>query len=566
MCPVGTICATLTNPAESLCALPEQLDACEGKAARDPCALTGAMTARCYDGVCLADGCGNRRFDPGEQCDDGNTTGGDGCSADCLSDEMCGNGAQDPDETCDDGNDLDHDRCTSTCSVEQLQWFEHSLRPPPRVWGAAAYDARRDRIVLFGGFDNVSNVSLTYEWNGTGWIRFVGSEPPPRTNAAMAFDGERVILHGGMGLADTWAFDGTTWTPLLVPGPPPHQQRTMAYDANRKRVVLFGNDTDAATWEWDGAAWTQAMPATRPPSRVRPMLAYDPLRRVIVLAGGDTTTTPRTDTWVYDGVDWRDVTPASGPLPEGVMAFDAGSGQMIAFGGSTTNTRAWNGTQWTNLSTSGAPSGRRDLAMASMGSRIVLFGGRENNTFAFKNDTWIFEADTWTEARMPGPRHASTIERDHARAQILVHGGQVVANPGPGLETTNETWLLSATGWRLHTALPRPPPALGRQMTYDYASNTIVLFGGSGTSGVINDTWIWNGEAWAQGPTSPAPPARFNGAMAFDGTNVVLFGGVVTGIGPHVDAAARANECGDGEHGITRCAVQRGDRHQRRAG
>src|SRR4051812_27443010 len=40
-------------------------------------------------------GCGNKHIDPGEACDDGNVMDGDGCSADCKSDEKCGNGTID---------------------------------------------------------------------------------------------------------------------------------------------------------------------------------------------------------------------------------------------------------------------------------------------------------------------------------------------------------------------------------------------------------------------------------------------------------------------------------------
>ena len=52
----------------------------------------------------------------GEDCDDGNTVRGDGCSADC-SREVCGNGVLDPNEQCDDGNTVDGDGCTATCRV-----------------------------------------------------------------------------------------------------------------------------------------------------------------------------------------------------------------------------------------------------------------------------------------------------------------------------------------------------------------------------------------------------------------------------------------------------------------
>jgi len=59
--------------------------------------------------------CGNGRIDPGEECDDGNTAPGDGCSASCLLEE-CGNGILDPGEECEDGNTAPGDGCSATCT------------------------------------------------------------------------------------------------------------------------------------------------------------------------------------------------------------------------------------------------------------------------------------------------------------------------------------------------------------------------------------------------------------------------------------------------------------------
>ena len=63
--------------------------------------------------------CGNGILDPGEACDDGNTTGGDGCSADCASDESCGNAIVDPGEACDDGNTTGGDGCSADCASDE---------------------------------------------------------------------------------------------------------------------------------------------------------------------------------------------------------------------------------------------------------------------------------------------------------------------------------------------------------------------------------------------------------------------------------------------------------------
>ena len=61
--------------------------------------------------------CGDGNINGDEECDDGNTVGGDGCSSEC-SFEICGNGVVDALEQCDDGNNVDGDGCTYDCLIE----------------------------------------------------------------------------------------------------------------------------------------------------------------------------------------------------------------------------------------------------------------------------------------------------------------------------------------------------------------------------------------------------------------------------------------------------------------
>ncbi|RJS26239.1 hypothetical protein DRW03_06955 [Corallococcus sp. H22C18031201] len=76
--------------------------------------------------------CGNGALNPGEQCDDGNSKSGDGCNASCRVEggyscptegkacvKTCGNGAIDPGEQCDDGNVFDSDGCSAACRIER---------------------------------------------------------------------------------------------------------------------------------------------------------------------------------------------------------------------------------------------------------------------------------------------------------------------------------------------------------------------------------------------------------------------------------------------------------------
>jgi cysteine-rich repeat protein len=78
--------------------------------------------------------CGNGVVEPGEECDDGNDAGGDGCSSECLLEVaeafVCGDGILAPGENCDQGskNGTPGARCSSFC-----RW----VAPPAAVAAAA---------------------------------------------------------------------------------------------------------------------------------------------------------------------------------------------------------------------------------------------------------------------------------------------------------------------------------------------------------------------------------------------------------------------------------------------
>ncbi len=80
------------------------------------------VAAALLTGCPAADRCGDGVLDEGEQCDDGNRCGGDGCSAWCSLDTSSGlspgNGIRERWEGCDDGNLVNGDGCSSTATPE----------------------------------------------------------------------------------------------------------------------------------------------------------------------------------------------------------------------------------------------------------------------------------------------------------------------------------------------------------------------------------------------------------------------------------------------------------------
>ena len=91
--------------------------------ASEACDEAGASTATC-DSDCTAVTCGDGTLNTaaGEECEDSNTTAGDGCSATCTTEAgttvTCGNSIIQATETCDDGNTTSGDGCSSECATE----------------------------------------------------------------------------------------------------------------------------------------------------------------------------------------------------------------------------------------------------------------------------------------------------------------------------------------------------------------------------------------------------------------------------------------------------------------
>jgi hypothetical protein len=298
----------------------------------------------------------------------------------------------------------------------QPNWVQESpaASPPARDYAALAYDAAQGQVVLFGGAGMPGGVlgyfNDTWVWDGTNWTQeFPAASPSARGAFGMAYDAAQnhVVLFGGFDgisdLNDTWVWNGTNWTQVNpADSPPARGAFVMVYDAAQSQVVLFGglNGTGDLndTWVWNGTNWTQEFPANSPSARSDYDMAYDAAQSQVVLFGGLSGTSFLGDTWVWDGTNWTQLSPATSPPARGEspMAYDAALGQAVLFGGSNgggtplNDTWVWDGTNWTQEFPADSPSGRvwSDMAYDPEQSQVVLFGGLN---YDFFNDTWVYE-------------------------------------------------------------------------------------------------------------------------------------------------------------------------------
>lgn len=198
-----------------------------------------------------------------------------------------------------------------------------------------AWDAARQRIVLFGGFpDSAVRLGDTWEWDGATWIlRTPTTSPSPRSGHRMAWDPVRqvVVLFGGRidgptsssYQGDTWTWNGSDWIQAATVGPSAREGVSLAWDPGLSggRLVLFGgigtSGNRADTHTWDGTAWSAVTTTLAPPGRVFHDMVYSPALGKVLLFGGSTgasaVATYFNDTWVFDRTTWTQLAPPTPP-------------------------------------------------------------------------------------------------------------------------------------------------------------------------------------------------------------------------------------------------------------
>jgi hypothetical protein len=154
------------------------------------------------------------------------------------------------------------------------------------------------------------------------------------------------------------------------------------------------------------------------------------------------------------------------------------------------------------------------------GTHFVLFGGYDNNNYL--NDTWLW--DGISASWIPGPAtdisgryYSSVASYDNT---IIIFGGDTE------LLYNNDILKWNGSNWTQHNPPSGPPPMAGACIAYD--GTQIVLFGGQIQSGgYTNETWLLNINtlSWTRGTTPADLTARAYGVAANDGERIVIFGG-----------------------------------------
>ncbi len=419
-----------------------------------------------------------------------------------------------------------------------------------------AYDAIRNQIVMITG-------TRTLVWTGTGangaWSdkgTIVGF--PSGFRQSLVFDASigKVVLPGGTQNV-TWEWNGTAWAQVSFTGQPaaPRLHTAAAYDAVRRHVVLFGGllgsngSTLGDTVLRRAATWFVAPPFTQPSPRMAASVAYDPLRKRVVMFGGDQFCIPCSDhnneTWEWDGRQFHEIDGVR-PIPQSgtAMIYNAESRSVMMLATSlelaeSQNTTdgfgtldrlfAYNGTDWSEVPAPDHPVVRNtSLVFDGVNNFVMSFGGRDEQTGgtsqvlrAWTPDFGWFEFDggNGPVSRLSGTMMAY----DPIRQRTIVFGGK-----DDFRTPLDDIWEWDGGGW-IPFDQRGPSARFGHTVFYNPDARQISVYGNASNAANVEDLWDWDGDKWTQRAVdaASAPLPHYKQAVAYDSARhqIFTFGG-----------------------------------------
>lgn len=385
--------------------------------------------------------------------------------------------------------------------------------PSPRVQPAACYDAANGRVLLFSGWSDGSGFGVggTWNWAAGNWSPIpTSTSPPPRGGAAMAFDAarDRAVLFSGFSWTgwddEVWEFDGVDWQmiPTSGPGPDRRQNSRLVFDPVRGECLLIGGRSattgryEADVWSWDGTSWHSVHDAPRNPS----------LLRATASPGGDAVVGIHWDgsfigrTWVFADDAWSmvpGITPARRSLD---FSMTTGPRYSYLYGGSLHTSTSqqdfadlwgFDGTSWSLLAAQGPSAGRGvEVVYDWSRSELLLFGGGWGQP---GDETRVFDGASWLQRQpggSPSPRFDTRMAFDAARSRVVLFGGRTGS-----FVLLTDTWEWDGSAWSQVATASGPPPREQRWMSYDEQRQRVVHVA-SDSVGI--HVWTFDGADWSE--------------------------------------------------------------------
>ena len=306
-------------------------------------------------------------------------------------------------------------------------------------------------------------------------------------------------------------------------------------------AVLLAAFSVAAEAQSLAPTWSQQSPANNPGQRYIHSMAYDAGHGQVVLFGGYAGGGYANDTWLWNGANWTQASPLTVPPQRAApaMVYDPVHGNVVMFGGFVNagtrlnDTWLWDGTNWTNVTpatitatNSPSPRSNAGIAFDATLGEVVLFGGTNGSGLA---DTWLWNGSTWTQWNNPVPSSNPAPRAEPGMAYDAATSQVVLFGGSVNGVAMSDTWTWNGSAWSQQAVANAPAARDAQGMDYNAALGEVVMFGGESGSNYFSDTWAYNGTNWTQITTpSATPQARLvPNAMVYDSAHqqMVMFGG-----------------------------------------
>jgi hypothetical protein len=243
--------------------------------------------------------------------------------------------------------------------------------PPASEDHTTIYDPNAHRMILFGGENGpTTNKLWSLDLKTNTWKELTNPQVPRRESHSAVYDsrGKRMIVFGGLDrttedLFEVWAMDLNPesptyeqWQNLSVAAgrPPGRIDHAAVYDPVKNRMVFHGGWTKIRqglfgdTWAFyfadspgGSGRWEKVETgASAPAPRRHAVAVHDPDRNLFVLLGGQGSSLPLNDVWVFDLERdvWTEVSPPE-PRPIGRIdhqaVYNGLTKNVLLYGGDT---------------------------------------------------------------------------------------------------------------------------------------------------------------------------------------------------------------------------------------
>ncbi|MEO5799924.1 MAG: hypothetical protein ABIZ70_11020, partial [Gemmatimonadales bacterium] len=157
----------------------------------------------------------------------------------------------------------------------------------------------------------------TWRWTGSEWSKVADGPDQEFPNALFASNSTSsatLITAKATGVNDAfeaalYQWQGNRWAPTPVTGTVPHFSPQAPAARTASGAILYAGfepDRMARSWALEGVQW-RALGGEQPPRRKGAQMIFDPLRRVAILHAGDDGERVLTDTWEWNGGEWRKI-------------------------------------------------------------------------------------------------------------------------------------------------------------------------------------------------------------------------------------------------------------------